>query len=268
MSGAGGNSTTSGGSVSPLTTRGDVYTYTTEDARLAAGTFSNALTIDKDGSTGWKSRRNWVTYYDDFLHWQAGDWSRNSSGTGAGSTFSVKPADADHPGQWKGSTGTTTTGVSRLQLYEDAFRVGGGKVRFETCIKLDTLSDGTNTYTVIVGFNDNTAGDAGTDGVYFKYTHGTYSGNWGLITRLASTETTSDSTVAASTSWVNLAFEINAAGSLVTYYINGTSVGTSATNIPTSTTGITFSIKKSLGTTSRDLYADYMDLNIELTNQR
>ena len=260
------NSGSSGSS--PLTTKGDLYTYDTADARLPIGDFSNNLSVSGTGDLVYKSRRNWVTYYDDFLHWQAGDWSRNGSGSGNVSTFSVTPTDANHPGQWMGRTGTTTTGHSRLQLYENSMRVAGGKVRFETCVNLEALSDAGETFTIRVGFTDNTTGGDGTDAVFFRYTHGTHLGNWDLVTRASNSETSTDSSVAVTIDWTNLAFEINATGTLVTYYVNGASVGTNATNIPTATLGVAFSITKSAGTSSREMHSDYVDLNIELTNTR
>ena len=143
-----------------------------------------------------------------------------------------------------------------------------GTVRFETCVQMPILSDGTETYTARIGLTNNTSGDDGTEAVFFRYTHGTYSGNWDLVSISASAETSSNSNVAVSTSWTNLAFEINSAGTLVTYYVNGISVGTNATNIPTNAVGVGLAIKKSAGSTSRDLYCDYVDLNIQLANTR
>lgn len=309
------------GGSSPLTTKGDIYTYDTADARLAIGTddycliadsaattgnkwgilqevgggtgqssyttgdilyssatntlsnlgigtFGNDLTSTVSGIPGYKSRKNWVTIYDDFMHWQIGDWTRGNSGSGSASTFAIAPSDANHPGQWRGETGTTTSGHGRLQYYEDCMRLGGGQMLFETCVKLTTLSDVTDTYTMRVGLSDNTSGDDGTDAVLFRYTHGTHSGNWDLVTRASSSETSTDSSTAVTTDWTSLAILVNAAGTLVTYYVDGSSVGTSSTNIPTSTLGPYVAIKKSAGTTERNMFCDYINLNMQLTNAR
>ena len=48
---------TIGGSASPLTTKGDLYTYSTADARLAVGTNGQYLSADSAESTGLK----WIT---------------------------------------------------------------------------------------------------------------------------------------------------------------------------------------------------------------
>ena len=42
------------GEASPLTTKGDLYTYTTTDARLAVGSFGQVLTVDAGEATGVK----------------------------------------------------------------------------------------------------------------------------------------------------------------------------------------------------------------------
>jgi hypothetical protein len=44
--------TSIGGTASPLTTKGDVYTYSTTDARLAVGTNGQVLTADSTATNG------------------------------------------------------------------------------------------------------------------------------------------------------------------------------------------------------------------------
>lgn len=53
--------TSIGGTASPLTTKGDVYTYSTTDARLAVGTNGQVLTADSTAATGLKWATNTAT---------------------------------------------------------------------------------------------------------------------------------------------------------------------------------------------------------------
>lgn len=58
--------TTIGGTSSPLTTKGDIYTYSTTNARLAVGTNGQVLTVDSTEPTGlkWASAASgtWATW--------------------------------------------------------------------------------------------------------------------------------------------------------------------------------------------------------------
>lgn len=127
---------------------------------------------------------------------------------------------------------------------------------------LTALSDGTNTYTAIVGLTDAGIGSFGTtpDGIYFKYTHSVNSGNWQCITRSGGTETNNNSAVAASASYQILEIRINSDITSIGFYIDGALVQTHTTNIPASTAmWMQAMIVKSAGTTSRGLAMDYYE---------
>jgi hypothetical protein len=51
---SGGYDIGAAGSISPLTTKGDVYTFSTVDARLPVGTNGQVLTADSTQTTGLK----------------------------------------------------------------------------------------------------------------------------------------------------------------------------------------------------------------------
>lgn len=71
-----------------------------------------------------------------------------------------------------------------------------------------------------------------TNQVKFRYL-ASESVNWRCVTRAAGVETVTDSGVAASTSWVDLAFHTKAATGKVDFYVNGTLVAADvATNVP------------------------------------
>lgn len=167
---------------------------------------------------------------------------------------------------------TSSGSASFVVVYAQpaAFVFGSGVYRYRADIQLSTASDGTDTYTVRFGFNDSAGAPAdGADGAFFRYTHSVNGGKWGCVTRSNSVETASDSGVAAiSASYQSLEIEVNATGTSVAFYINGTLVATNTTNIPTGTaraTGATAHIVKSLGTTARGFEIDLMAVQYQAT---
>lgn len=92
------------------------------------------------------------------------------SGAGAGVLFG--DTDVTRPGVLDLTTGTTTTGRATLIMggstAGNSIVLGpGADVFFDTSVKIEVLSDGTNTFTVRTGLNDSISG-AGTDGVWFQ----------------------------------------------------------------------------------------------------
>jgi len=200
------------------------------------------------------------TVIADDLFWVAttdvyeGGVSAFPSGAGAASSF-VGVAN-NHPGVVTLSTGTTTTGRCALANPGNRVILGGGKVRYGVVARLETLSDGTQTYSVRIGLGDLHAGEH-TNGVFFRYTHSVNSGEWEGVTRQASTETTVDTNVAADTNWHTFEAEVNAAITSVEFFIDGVSVGTSGSNVPSAGLGLSpGKIDKSAGSTARLLHID------------
>lgn len=195
---------------------------------------------------------------------------------GTGSAFAITVASnfdlGGNPGWAVASAGTTTTGRSALSSFGNApLLLGFGAVHVENLVKIPNLSDGTETFTLIVGLNDNPAGDA-TDGVYFRYTHSVNSGKWQAVTRSNSVETAADTgvTVAINTNY-RMTIEINAAGTSAEFSINGVVVATIAATIPTGAgrqTNVMTGILKSAGVTNRDLLIDYSECWISLSTAR
>ena len=190
-----------------------------------------------------------------------GDFAVLNSGTGASGTFNVAGSDGEHPGVAQNSTGSTAAGRScHCHLEASTIQFGTYPWRSAGVFRVPTVSDGTNTFTVVIGFTDTFTGGAATDGAYFRYTHSVNSGRLECVTRSNSSETATDSgvTVAANT-WVSYRIIVNTAGNQVLFYLNGSLVQTHTTNIPTGSarrTGYGHNIIKTLGTTARTLDTD------------
>jgi hypothetical protein len=199
-------------------------------------------------------------------------WETTSSGTG-GVVRKVATDSASHPGVIEAWSGSTATGKSAVHMGDltnaNNFVVGGGET-IQTSIKVPTLSDGTNSYIARFGLCDVAAADCA-NGIYFEYDSGT-SANWRIATAQGSTrtKTTSSSAVVAAT-WIRLKIVLNSNATLATYYVNGTSIGTISTNIPTGTSNTTapmFNIIKSAGTTGRGIDVDYYEIRNSMTTAR
>jgi len=191
----------------------------------------------------------------------------NSSASGTGATFTDDETESGRIGIANCRTGTTTTGRAGVISRADTVLFGGGRHRIRWDTKAAHLSDGTDTLTDRLGFLDSISGEP-TDGCYFRYTHGTNSGKWEAVTRAAGVETATDTGIAASTNWVCFEIEVNAAGTSVVFYINGSVVATNTTNIPTggNRTGFGAGVIKSAGTNDREFRLDTMAYSFEPTS--
>jgi hypothetical protein len=299
-----------GGGASPLTTKGDIYTFSTVDARLPVGSNGTILTADSTATTGNKwttatypatatgtgtilradgtnwaastatypntattgdiivatgtnalgslvlpsnpgqyleyngtslSYFNWlreVRLSDDFIGTRykaigALNWETSNSGSG---DFNVPiVCDSGHPGQLQFTTAAGSGAFIGIMLGVSSFQpmnLGGGALDFYWVMKLPTLSVGGESYTINMGMASNFS-ITPTDGVYFSYTESLNSGNWQCITRSASTSTTTNTATAATTSFTTFRVSVDASAANVIFYINGSSVATHTTNIPT-----------------------------------
>lgn len=182
-------------------------------------------------------------------------WSTHNDNGGA----LTRGNEDQHLGTVECNTGTNTNGASQMR-FNGTTQIGGARYRIGFYCKLSELSDGTNTYTATIGIAQGLfSTTAITDGVYFSYTHSASSGNWETNCIASSTATTADSGIAATTDWTYFEIEINADGTSISFFINGTEVSNSpiTTNIPTSTDIYwLFRIEKSAGTSARSLFND------------
>lgn len=251
---------------------------------------SNSNTNSKDTleNVEWEQRKRLpnrgFNFYTDFIQETSATATDNglaetNSGTGAATTQQAINGTG-RPGLVRSTTGTTATGRSALSSGVAAVAFNGGSWFYETAVNVTTLSTSTERYQLLIGFRDTLNAANQVDGVYFLYDEGgvstgsTAAAYWQTVTASNSTRTFNASltqtTVNAAT-WVRLGIEINAAGTSVTFYIDGTAVATHTANIPTGTAralGFGTLIIKSVGTTARTVDFDYVNVVADLTTAR
>lgn len=274
-----------GGLTNPMTTAGDIIYggASGTPTRLPIGALGTNVIVDPTGALLYdvkSSGPNTYYYFNDFVNTVGtsvdgnGVMANNSSGTS-----SVGSPDANnHPGVLGLQTSTGATNAAGVNTGFNSMSLGGGSWEMNIGQRSpSTASDGTDTYQVLIGFFDaNTANQ--TDGVYFLYdsqgvsTGSAASANWQIVTASNSTRTfTTTSSAVGTSTYSTLKITINAAGTLATFYVNGVSVGTSSTNIPTGTSrglGYGARIIKSAGTNNRQQFIDYIEVKSLFTSAR
>lgn len=209
--------------------------------------------------------QRYVEVFDDLIAPLA--WNSGTSGTGsARTTASAFSAAENTVGMVVCATGTTTTGrAANYDGDESLWFANGWTWMLETRACVETLADATNDYAVYLGFCDNnaTAGEPN-DGAYFKYVRSVTGTFWVATTANNGTRTATTTAVAPSNLVMQVfRIDVNEAGDSVEFRIDGTLVATHTSNIPTASgrsTGIGQKIQKSAGTTSRNMYVDYIHL--------
>lgn len=209
--------------------------------------------------------------YDDFISGSgAGDLVWTAQAINAGSVSS--DSEGGHPSYIRYSTGVNNNGGYRTSKGVSSQLFGGGVTIAEANIRIPTLSDGTETFTVYFGWMDVEIGSAQGDAVYITYTHGANSGNWVANGVNATTASTSNLTGGPSANtWYRMRIVVAANGSSFEVFQNGTSIGTHSSNIPTGagrSTGPRFGILKSAGTTARTMDIDYVFYKTTFTTPR
>ena len=199
------------------------------------------------------------------------NWRPTFSGTGAAITLVTTNQDSTHHGVIQLDTGTTNAGALAFGRFSASTPIrtfGAGQIfTQEWLVRIPTLSDGTNTYKFHCGWLS-ALSVASTDGIYFEF-DSTASANWRGITRAASTSTVASggSNVAvAAGSWIRLTITWD--GTTVSFYVNGTLIGTSTTNIPSASISEAIAVTKSAGTTSRTILIDYFWQELVWTTPR
>lgn len=239
--------------------------------------YPGAWLTDDGTNVAWYDPRDTFFFHEDFLGFALINASNDiintafMRGTFTGTNCVINSAGvpgSDNLGIISMNTGTTSSGLCALSSANGMLNFGGGRHILNMYVQVPTLSDGTNTYTLYMGFGNSSGAGEFTDGAYFVYSHGINSGNWRASTANSSTRTTLDSAVAVDTDYHLLTIDMNAAGNSVEFFVDGVSIGTITTNIPSSGNGIILKIEKSVGTTTRTLSTDYITYYHKLTNSR
>jgi hypothetical protein len=200
--------------------------------------------------------------YDDFINSGTSSLTIGMLGwaivTGTGGNVTYSAGTANDYGVVTLSSGTSTTTGAAIHLGNTATVAGGGISVFEYRIRVPVLSTVAQEFNLFIGTNNNiTTNAVPTNGIFFSYERIT-SVNWLCNTTNGGTRTTVTSTIPiVANTWFKLTGVVNAAGTQVDFYINGTFVGSSTTNITTSTIAPNLTIRKTVGTTAMTVGCDY-----------
>jgi len=102
--------------------------------------------------------------------------------------------------------------------------------------------------------------------VFFRHCDNVNSDQWQCVSQRSAAETVVNTTIAANTNENTFRIVINAAATSITFYINGVAQTAITTNINTSDNFVPMvSIKKSVGTTARQVSVDYIKMTTTRT---
>lgn len=195
-------------------------------------------------------------------------WRVDNPGGASTATFINTVVSANHPGVLDVASGAAGGNYCNLSLNGGvSIILGGGQLICEYLIRIPTLATVTDNYVQRWGLGD-VAGADQANGVYFEYDRAASGDVFRVRTASASTRTTvvTAQAVAAST-WYKLRAVVNAAASSVEFFINGASVGTIATNIPTASISPFMHSVRTAGA-SRSFRIDYFYLTQTFTTPR
>lgn len=198
----------------------------------------------------------------------------NGGGLGGAPNSSAYGLDATEKaiGVFLLSTSTSTAGGSALSNTSYVVTFGFGFTITQTWrVALKDLSDGTDTFTVEVGFG-NGFSSAPTIGAFFRYTHSVNGGKWQAVTVVGGVETAEDTGITAAVDGFHT-FKIvgNDDATQVDFYIDGVKTNDITTNIPNDAAeimGYNATIRKTAGATAKGIYVDYFDMTATRSTAR
>jgi hypothetical protein len=161
--------------------------------------------------------------------------------------------------------GTASSGRSNAYLNTNNISFEGGATEFEIRMKTPADVTAARDYAMVLGMGDSLLSITHRDAVAFQWVADSSSQQWRGMTSNNGTKSyvTGGSAITAST-WYRLRAEVNALGTSVTFYVNGSSIGTITTNIPSDVTARMVSphikIVRYLAGTTQTMYVDYFYL--------
>lgn len=214
--------------------------------------------------------------FSDFLGSVVGDFLAYQSGAGASSQSGAYGNDLVERaiGVTQSDTGSTATGRAGIGLASPAsLRPTVARYRYKGRHAIEAISTPTETFTVRIGLTDSYLGSGdGTNGIYFRYTDLQNGGRWECVSRVAGVEVQAvDSGVAPDLDYHVYQIDLNEAGTVAEFRIDGALVGTiNAPLLPGGANAISagFKIEKSVGTSQRNLSSDYMYFELERSADR
>jgi len=202
---------------------------------------------------------------------------RTTTGTGSSLTQGSVNSSLQAHGVVDMYTGSQTSPNGLVSILAGGTGAAGAGINFanathrlEWRIQIpDLIAAASEEYTVRIGFIDDNDGDS-TDGVYFQYD--ATSANWRTRCVLSGVDTgtfDTSSTAVTVDAWITLTVVVNS--TTAEFYVNDVLINTETANIPVTTaraTSIGASILKTVGTTGRDLYLDYVGYDVDYVTTR
>jgi hypothetical protein len=231
----------------------------------------NQISIYDDITLQTSIASQYLQVRNDFL-FGLGEFSSFTSGAGTGVSFGTANT-SNHPGIATLTTGSTASGSARIGLGSTggaAILFGFAEWKFEASVMVPVLSNVTDKYRLEIGFVDQ---PTPIDGVFFRYNYDEASARWQACTRINNNTLNSFASggIVAANQWYRLSITVNQLGTLATFFIDGTEIGSTSISIPVGAgrqTGIASIILKGAGTTPSLLHVDFMDVVAKFTTPR
>lgn len=229
-------------------------------ADIAATAAGDGVMRESGGTIGWgqiQLGKAWLpsdecVYHEEFMT-NTLTWAQ-ASGSGGGA-FSTT-ATSGHPGIMRCGAGGTSGGYVGIYSTTGAI-VFAGTLTWEGLVYITNDATGAK---VRCGFADGYVVADPANGVFFEYAKAS-SANWRIRTANASTYTTTTSGTAVTfNAWVKL--KITFDGTTATFYVNGSSIGTITTNLPTAVVAPSFFVTHSTLNAYTTVDVDYSFLRM------